>query len=312
MLSNFTITLAFTTALSLANSVAVNWLESYVSWRKEPVKRLILTLLLSLLVSLVVILGVNFCYVVLYRGYKVAVLWEPQAVRAILFPLGVTVLFSLVMHSRSFLLKWREAAVQAEQLQKERAISQYESLRQQVNPHFLFNSLNALTSLVEENPTRAVRFIRQLSEVYRYVLDQQEQEVVPLSEELRFVEAYLYLQRTRLADSLDATLDLPPSAVLSQFWVPPLAVQLLLENAIKHNIALQQEPLRIRITLDVAARQLTVRNTLRPRRLGPEETSGLGLRNLQARYAFLTPQPLQIQPTATEFVVTLPLLEMGV
>ncbi|SMB97958.1 signal transduction histidine kinase, LytS [Hymenobacter roseosalivarius DSM 11622] len=310
MATNFTVTLAFTTALSLANGYAVNWLERYVSWRAEPVKRLILTLLLSLLVSLVVILGINLCYVVLYRGYAVAVLWEPPAARNIVFPLGVTVLFSLVMHSRSFLLKWREALVQTERLQKEMAQAAAETLRQQLDPHFMFNALNALTSLVEEEPQLAVRFIRQLSQVYRYVLDARGREVVLLADELEFAKAYLFLQRIRYGEALQA--DLPaPGSVPARLIVPPLSLQLLLENALKHNVALQQQPLHIGFELNLAARQLTVRNTLRPRRLGSEETSGLGLRNLQARYAFLTKQPMLIQPTATEFVVTLPLLELG-
>ncbi|WP_165699413.1 sensor histidine kinase [Hymenobacter jejuensis] len=310
MMANFLFCLAFTVGLWLTNGFAVEWLNGYVSWKQQPVKRLILTLIVSLGGSLVVIFGLHFVYRVLYRGHDASVLLSAPVLRQLAFPIVITIICSLVMHSRAFLQGWREALVSNERLQKENAVSQYESLRKQVNPHFLFNSLNALTSLVEEDPKRAVRFIRQLSEVYRYVLDSQEQEVVSLAEELRFAESYLYLQRTRLGEGLDVAFDLPPAAALEQFMLPPLALQLLLENAIKHNATRTDQPLRIRVELDQAAQQVVVRNTLRPRRVSPEESTGLGLSNLQARYAFLSKQPVQIEQTATEFIVKLPVLEM--
>ena len=103
---------------------------------------------------------------------------------------------------------------------------------------------------------------------------------------------------------------LPPAADLNALLVPPLAVQLLLENALKHNATAQRDPLRVILELAPAARRLTVRNTLRPRRVPADESTNLGLKNLQARYTFLTPQPVTIEKTATEFVVSLPVLEM--
>jgi sensor histidine kinase YesM len=309
MAINFVLTTIYTMGLSLANGYSVDWLDRYVRWKQAPAKRFALTLLVSLGGSLVVILLVRLGYI-LYRGQNPALLFSPQYIDGYLFPLVITALISMFMHSRSFLLGWREALVQTERLQKEMAQAEAQTLRQQLDPHFMFNALNALTSLVEEEPQLAVRFIRQLSQVYRYVLDAQGREVVPLADELEFAKAYLFLQRIRYGEALQA--DLPdPSSVPAHLLVPPLSLQLLLENALKHNIALQQQPLHISFDLNVAARQLTVHNTRRPRRLSPEETSGLGLRNLQARYAFLTKQPSLIQPTDTEFIVTLPLLEVS-
>jgi LytS/YehU family sensor histidine kinase len=163
---------------------------------------------------------------------------------------------------------------------------------------------------VEEEPQRAVRFIRQLSSVYRYVLDSQNQELVPLGDELAFAEAYVFLQKTRLDEALQVELALPPAAALAGLYLPPLALQLLLENALKHNTAYQASPLHLRVAVDVPAATLTVRNTLRLRRLAPNETSGRGLDNLRARYAFLTPRPVEAGPVGEEFVVTLPLLAL--
>ncbi len=298
----------YTTGLWLANGYPAEWLNRSADWTRQPIRRFLITLGFSLVMSLLVILVVAGSFRVFYHHRPLSTLsWQ-----TFVLPLLITVVVSLFLHSRAFLMGWREAAIKTERLQKENALAQADSLRRQLDPHFLFNSLNALTSLVEEHdPARAVGFIRQLSQVYRYVLDSREQEVVTLAEELRFVEAYVFLQRTRLGEGVQVTLDLPPAAALETLLVPPLAVQLLVENALKHNATSRHDALRINVSLDVPARRLTVRNSRRPRRLAEGESTGLGLRNLTARYAFLTTQPLTITETATEFIVTLPVLEMA-
>ncbi|MBT9393683.1 histidine kinase [Hymenobacter sp. NST-14] len=297
----------YTTGLWLANGVPSELLNRYVDWTENPLRRFMTTVAVSLLASSVVIFGVTTAFRV---GYFHKPLWSISW-KAFVVPLGITLVVSLFMHSRSFLLSWREVSVRAQRLEKENAQAQADSLRRQLDPHFLFNSLNALTSLVEENdPARASRFIRQLSQVYRYVLDSQDQEVVTLAEEMKFGEAYLFLQRTRLGEGLQVALPPQPAAALESWLVPPLALQLLLENALKHNATSQRNPLRIRIELNEAARTLLVRNSRQTRRLAEGESRGVGLKNLQARYAFLTPRPVLIEASETEFVVTLPLLEL--
>jgi two-component sensor histidine kinase len=303
-------TTAYTLGLWLSNGFAVDWLNAHMPWTTQLLRRLLLTLLLSLGGSLVVIVGIQAAFLTLYWHRPLRVLLAPGNWGGLLFPLVITLIISLFLHSRSFLLHWRAAAIRAERVEKENAVARLDSLRRQVDPHFLFNSLNALTLLVEEDSSRAVRFIRQLSQVYRYVLDSQEQEVVPLAEEMRFVEAWLFLQRTRLGEGLHVETKLPPTADLETRLVLPLAVQLLLENALKHNATSQRDPLRITIELDDAGRRLTVRNVLHHRRVPDGESTGLGLQNLSARYAFLTSQPMTVHKTETEFIVTLPVLEL--
>jgi len=297
--------------LWLANGYTASLLNFRVGWDKHPLRRLVLTVGISFLASLVVIVGVSEGFAVLLWHRPLGSTFRHNFVAQAAFPLLFTVVISLFLHSRSFLMAWREATVRAERLEKETAVARLDSLRRQVDPHFLFNSLNALTSLVEEHdPARAVRFIRQLSQVYRYVLDSQSQELVPLTDELQFAEAYIFLQKTRLDEALQVEMPLPPPAALAGLYLPPLALQLLLENALKHNTAYQADPLRLRVAVDAEARTLTVRNTLRPRRLAAEETSGRGLENLRARYGFLTSLPVAAGPVAGEFVVTLPLLAL--
>ena len=300
---------SYAAGLWFANAYTADLLNIRAGWSEQPIRRLLFTVGTSLLASLLVIVLVGEGYAVLLFHQKLGYTLRHNFLGRSVIPLASTVVISLFMHSRSFLLAWREATVRAERLEKETAVARLDSLRRQVDPHFLFNSLNALTSLVEENdPARAVRFIRQLSQVYRYVLDNQSQELVPLGEEWQFAEAYVYLQKTRLGEALHARLALPPPAALAGFYLPPLALQLLLENALKHNAAYQAEPLCLRVEVDAAAATLTVRNTLRPRRLPANEASGRGLANLRARYAFLTQLPVAAGPVADEFVVTLPLL----
>lgn len=300
----------YAAGLWFANAYTADLLNIRVGWSERPIRRLLLTVGASFGASVLVmaVVGELTSVLLMHRplGYSLRHHFVPNAA----FPLLTTVVVSLFMHSRSFLLAWREATVRAERLEKESAVARLDSLRRQVDPHFLFNSLNALTSLVEEEPQRAVRFIRQLSSVYRYVLESQSQELVPLSEELAFAEAYIFLQKTRLDEALRVEFDLPPAAEATTWHLPPLALQLLLENALKHNTAYQASPLHLRVTVDVAAATLTVRNTLRPRRLPASEASGRGLANLRARYAFLTPRPVAAGPVDEEFVVTLPLLTL--
>jgi hypothetical protein len=303
--------LCYCIGLWLANSYTVDLLNIKVGWGERPIRRLLFTVGSSFLASLLVIVTVSEGFSMLLWHQPLGYALRHHFLTQSAFPLLMTVVISLFLHSRSFLLAWREATVRAERFEKESAVARLDSLRRQVDPHFLFNSLNALTSLVEEeSPARAVRFIRQLSQVYRYVLDSQSQELVPLSEELAFAESYIFLQKTRLDEALQVELFLPPASELTAFYLPPLALQLLLENALKHNTAFQADPLRLQVSVDAQAQTITVRNTRRARRLSADETSGRGLDNLRARYSFLTPRPLEVGPVGEEFIVTLPLLAL--
>lgn len=206
------------------------------------------------------------------------------------------------MHGREFLLQWRKSAVDAERYQKESMTATYESLKSQVNPHFLFNSLNALTNLVYEDQDKAAKFIKQLSEVYRYVLDTRDKELVPIGEELRFLESYTYLQHIRFGDKLriDNTL------TTAQSMVAPLALQMLVENAVKHNEISQDKPLTIRLYSD--ANFLIVENTLQRKLNSGEASSGMGLDNIVKRYQFLSNQNVLINEDADNFTVKIPII----
>lgn len=307
----------YTTGLWLANGYPTEWLNQpggWVSrvadWKEQPLRRFLLTMVFSLVASLLVIVLVNGGFRVLYMHRPLREMLEPRVWTQFIIPLIITAVISLFLHSRAFLQNWREALVLNERLQKEMAQAEVEALRQQLDPHFMFNALNALTSLVEDEPKVAVRFIRQLSLVYRYVLDARGREVVSLQDELEFAESYLFLQRIRYGEALQvqmpAAAAVPPDAV-----VPPLSLQLLIENALKHNVATAAQPLQLRIELDETARHLRVVNSLRPRRVAPGESTGIGLPNLRGRYRHLTQEPVQVERGEAEFGVTLPVLALS-
>jgi LytS/YehU family sensor histidine kinase len=221
-------------------------------------------------------------------------------------PMLIAFIVSAVLISRSFLVQWRTAAIEAEQLKTERYAQQYQSLKDQLNPHFLFNSLNVLSHLVYDNPDTAAKFIRQLSQIYRYVLDVQYEELVSVQKELEFAENYLALQEIRFGDGLkyDISIDRHTSGFL-----PPLSLQLLLENAIKHNEASKAKPLLVALFIDNES--LIVKNNLQPKKGVPEESTGIGLANIEKRYALLSTENISVQDQNGYFEVRLPILKMN-
>lgn len=201
-----------------------------------------------------------------------------------------------------FLLEWRRTNLRAAEFERENAQSRLEALQQQVDPNLLFDSLQTLHTLTQGN--RPVQeFGEALASMYRYVLRTKESATVPLHVEMTFVDDYLYLNRIRFQGSIRVAQDLAPEALL--LHVPPIAVQLLVENAIKHNAFGLQEPLRI--TIRAAGNKLTVSNNVR-RKTVPEKTTKQGLQNIINQFALLTNRRLRIDNPGDRFAVVLPLL----
>ena len=184
--------------LSMGSSYLVALLNRWVDWVKFPVRRLIVTVAGVCALVLLTTSGLNAVY-----GYIVNTLGRfSYSFADFTSVLMITFGINIVMHGRAFLLNWRRAAIDIERMKNEQLSSQYESLKNQVNPHFLFNSLNALSSLVYDDQRKAVEFIRKLSEVYRYVLDNKDQELVSLADEMDFVKSYVFLHQIRFGENL--------------------------------------------------------------------------------------------------------------
>lgn len=200
-----------------------------------------------------------------------------------------------------FYVQWDEALKREQKLTKEKLIFQNETLKSQINPHFLFNSLNTLSSLVSTNPGLSEEYIRKLSSVYRYVLENMEKELVPVQDELDFVNEYFYLQKIRNGEKISLKTEIPERP---KGLIPPVSVQMLVENAVKHNTASRKEPLEIVIHFE-GIDKLVVRNHLQKRmQLG--SSSKIGLKNLNERCRLILNREIEVQETGDEFVVKLP------
>lgn len=216
-------------------------------------------------------------------------------------------LVSLGFITNHFLNRWRENAVRAARLEKEKSQVQYDNLKNQLNPHFLFNSLSSLDSLIGENPDLARQFLRQLSKVYRYVLQNKDKEVVPLDSELDFIQHYIFLLKTRFDGSFSVIFDIPGDA--ADKAIVPVTLQILIENAIKHNIINADYPLTVQVSAN--ERFLQVQNVIQ-RRNRVEASNGFGLTNLKSLYSFLSPSPVDVQDDGRHFCVRVPLLDSAV
>jgi LytS/YehU family sensor histidine kinase len=189
-------------------------------------------------------------------------------------------------------------------LQKERMVFEYEHLKSQVNPHFLFNSLNTLVSLIEEDQDTAVDYTVHLSDLYRNMLSFRDQDTILLSEEYEIIKNYMYIQKSRFGEALSLHTEIPEH-ILKTKKIVPLALQLLVENAIKHNVVSMARPLTITIIADEEA--IVVKNPVQPK-ISKEKGAGLGLMNIRKRYALLTKRKTEFGVTNNEYVVILPLL----
>lgn len=198
----------------------------------------------------------------------------------------------------------QQVLVENQQLHAENILNQYEVLKNQLNPHMLFNSLNTLRSLVRENQDKAQEYIQELSRVLRYTLQGNESQCVSLREEMEFASAYIFLLKMRFEENLKFDLCVDPT--LENFFLPPMSIQVLIENAVKHNEISNRHPLTIRIATRAEDQTLTVSNPLQPK-LTAATGTGIGLANLAKRYQLLLHRDIQITED-TAFTVRIPLI----
>ena len=217
----------------------------------------------------------------------------------VIIPVGV----NLGFFTAYFIDRWRESILRSERLEKEKSRVQFDNLKNQLNPHFLFNALTSLNSLIFENQALASEFLQQLSKVYRYVLQNKDKNFVTLQTELDFIHHYVQLLQTRFGVALSIRFEVAES--LRERAIVPVTLQILIENALKHNVVDAAQPLKIDVF--TTGDYLTVSNNLQSRKL-VETSNRVGLENLKSLYRFLTDRPVLIEKTETRFSVKVPLV----
>ncbi|MGJ3234303.1 sensor histidine kinase [Marivirga sp.] len=305
LLPSFINAFLLSSSLSYGGFLIDSLFEKRFKWVEKPITRLIGTLITysiySFIASFVVITGYVWARNSHLTFEELNLLHFAEES---LSPVSIAVVINGIFTTRSWLIEWRKSVLEAEQLKRTVLASQNQSLRDQLNPHFLFNSLNTLNSLVFESPQRSSKFIQQLSKIYRYVLEVQSEELVPLEKELGFAKNYLGLQQIRFEEKLKFKISVQDTA---SYYLPPLSLQLLLENAIKHTTASAAHPLYVEINQEED--NLYVLNNWRPKK-GDANNTGIGLENIKKRYQLLGKNQPEVEQNGDFFIVKLPLIKL--
>jgi len=302
----FLISGMYTFFIGLGNGFLNDYLDSKFSWTEETRKRTIAAIVGTLVMNIALVYFCNYLNFIVIQGKNPEKFFNGEMNFINWFFINFAIMISAIGHARGFMAAWKNSTkkeIVEQKLIAKSANAQFESLKNQLDPHFLFNSLNVLDSLIEENPVQAQRFTNSMSKIYRYVLEQKDKELVSVEEEIDFAKTYCELLKTRFEDAV--TFDFNISEEDKKGFVVPLSLQLLLENSIKHNFATSSKPLNIKIFTEKG--NLIIENNLQTREL-PNTSTGVGLANIVSRYNLLTERNVFVEKSEAFFRVKLPIL----
>jgi sensor histidine kinase YesM len=303
LLVNFTYTMLYGLSLYYVNAALFMYLDSIFKNNRYALKRLIIGFLSSFVLSLFVIFVLRIFEDVLIEKNSLSAFWRAEKPGNYLVASVVSFVVLLGIHALYFYKVYNENKVTEQKIIAGTASAKFESLKNQIDPHFLFNSLNVLSSLIEENPDNAQRFTTSLSKVYRYVLEQKDKELVSVEEELAFAKTYMNLLKMRFENSL--FYELPTTSINPEAKVVPLSLQLLLENTVKHNVVSEQRPLHIHIFVE--GDYLVIQNNFQKKEV-LQDRQGVGLQNIINRYGIISKRKVLIEQNAKTFTVKIPIL----
>ena len=296
----------YTFGYGISNGLLNHYLDKKFSWTTATNKRIIGAIVGTVLLNVILTYGLNYINFVVVQGENPDIFFSKKWNFTNWFFINFALMISAILHARGFMMAMKQNAkkeVVEQKLIAKSANAQFESLKNQLDPHFLFNSLNVLDSLIEENPKQAQQFTNSMSKIYRYVLEQKDKELVSVEEEIDFAQTYSELLKTRFEDAVTFEFNIDENAQKS--FVVPLSLQLLLENSIKHNFATSAKPLHIKIFTENG--NLIIENNLQTREL-PNKSTGVGLANIVSRYNLLTERNVFIEKSEDFFRVKLPIL----
>lgn len=286
--------------LTILNYNFFKLLDRVVSWSENPKKRLIYGVVGALLVTTFGVIVLRYLVVIYNHGTFEDFLNTGRSYYII--SLVITINILIIIHAIFFFKEISKKKVAEHQVISKTETAKFESLKNQLDPHFLFNSLNVLTALIGENPKQAEKFTTKLSKIYRYVLQQKNQDLIEVNEELQFAKSYMDLLKIRFEDSIDFTIT---DDLDEDLKIVPLSLQLLLENAVKHNEISPKKQLKITIYKD--ENYLIIENNISPKN-SLEKSTKVGLNNIKERYALVTSSKVTIDNNNNIFKVKLPLL----
>ena len=267
------------------------------------VRRIAIAISGNIVVSFIGAVVARFIILMFFHKRSFQDVLAAESLYVYLQPVIIAIVISLIFYAIWYYKYRQENKVKEQKIIAGTASAKFDALKNQLDPHFLFNSLNVLTSLIEEDPYQAQKFTTSLSKVYRYVLEQKNKDLVSVDEELQFAKTYVRLLKMRFEDSI--VFEIPEKSSDPDAKIIPLSLQLLLENAVKHNVVTSEKPLHLKVSEENGV--LIVSNNLQEKQV-VKKSSGVGLTNIQQRYGILTDKTVQIRKTAAEFSVELPIL----
>lgn len=280
-----------------------HWCKASFPGLQQTGRRLAAGYLVNILIMTPSVLGLFYLYhslhILDYRFHIDDLKW------GLLLGVVINLVFETLWEVVYIIEKYKESLSEHELFQQENIDQEFEHLKSQVNPHFLFNCFNTLSSLIAEDRERASTFLDELSKVYRYLLHSNTDGVSTLQSEVKFIQSYLQLLKTRHGDALQVSLEIDKG--FHSLLVPSFSLQLLVENAVKHNIVSRQQPLTIEI-FTTPARQLVVNNNLQ-RKQQKERSTRIGLNNIRSKYQLMNEEGFQIVEGENHFMAVLPLLK---
>lgn len=302
---------AFVGVFSIWHFVRLTYIFS-IKHSKLPFKtRMALQLLITCTVSILIILLLHFIWNKFHFDGDDCFCGDEEINQNIKNLILVAIIFTFLLNALYegfyLFLRLSATALERERYKKESIEAQYQNLTSRLNPHFLFNSLNTLTTIVEEDSKKAVSYIKELSIVYRYVLNSEKSTWVDLPSEIKFTNSYITLLKMRFEENLKLNLDICEKHQL--FYILPLTIQLLIENAVKHNEISTSHPLEVKIYC--TDEYLIVTNNKQKRQIMPSSTK-VGLQNIKDRYWFLVSKEVIVEDTDTTFTVKIPLVKLNV
>ncbi len=289
--------------LGFSNIVYFKYLEQ-IEWKEgSMLKRIVIGLVGAVIITIIGLFIIRMTISVFLEGNSLSEYLSNERIQNYNFGIWATLTVVITFHVIYFYNKFQKTKVKESQIVAKNQTAKFESLKNQLDPHFLFNSLNVLTSLIGENPGLAEKFTTKLSKVYRYVLEQKDKDLISLDEELKFATSYMQLLQMRFEDGIEY--NVTDAASDPELKIVPLSLQLLLENAVKHNVITSDQPLKINIYEEGG--YLVVENTVNPKESLGKSTK-IGLRNIQQRYELVSSNKVSIENNNKIFKVKLPLL----
>jgi LytS/YehU family sensor histidine kinase len=284
------------------NQAIDNFLNTRYTWIENARKRLTIQSVLSIIFTSITLFALM--YVLHQLRFGDGRIINRKMIEVFPSALLFTLALLAVKIGSEFFSALKNSLLETEKYKTENAIAQLQNLKNQLNPHFLFNNLSVLTSLVYKNQDKAADFINELAKVYRYVLDTKNSELVPLQEELEFLNHYIYLQKIRFEDSILFEMNIEESKKSN--YLLPMCLQMLVENTIQHNETSQANPLHVLIYTQ--NNSLVIENPIRPR-TNVVDSSKTGLKNIEMRYSFFTDEKVIVSNKGGIFKVILPLIQ---